>query len=111
MKTERVAPWVFITAAVLVFFLFILVTAQITSVLASTSRFQLNAKNLFVQDAQSVYLPMLNKAGLPEAIIIDHTARDASQIPNIWLKRPSKMWCGHMAPPRMAPNCGLEPIT
>ena len=44
MKTERVAPWVFITAAVLVFFLFILVTAQITSVLASTSRFQLNAK-------------------------------------------------------------------
>lgn len=29
---------------------------------------------------------MLNKAGLPEAIIIDHTARDASQIPNIWLQ-------------------------
>jgi hypothetical protein len=85
MKTERVAPWVFIIAAILVFFLFIAVTIQITSVLASTSHLQLEIKNLFPQAEQSIYLPILNKAGAPEPIIIDHLTRDVSQIPSIWL--------------------------
>jgi hypothetical protein len=86
MKTERVAPWVFISAAVVLFFVLIMVTARITSVLASSPQFQLEAKNIFPQDSQSIFLPFLNKAGASEAIIIDHTARDASQIPSTWLQ-------------------------
>ena len=86
MKTERVAPWVFITAAVLLFFLFIMVTARITSVLASSPHFQLDTKSLFVQDVSSIYLPILQRASPPEAIIIDHNTRDVSQIPSIWLQ-------------------------
>jgi hypothetical protein len=86
MKTERVAPWVFITAAVLLFFLFIMVTARITSVLASSPQFQLDTNSLFPQDTVSIYLPILQRAGPPEAIIIDHNTRDASLIPSIWMQ-------------------------
>ncbi len=86
MKTERFAPWVFIAAAVVEFILLMTVAARITLALASTGNFHLEPKNLLQQAATTIYLPILNRASPPNAIIIDHTSRDASQIPSIWLQ-------------------------
>jgi hypothetical protein len=86
MKTDRIAPWVFFSAAILVFALFILVTAKITSVLASSTNL-LTGGNIFSPQAtQSIFLPVLNKADPPSAIIIDHNNRDISSIPPIWIQ-------------------------
>jgi hypothetical protein len=86
MKTDRIAPWVFFSAAVLMFVMFILVTAKITSVLASSYTPIAEGKTYSPQDAEFHFLPILNRAPARTAIIIDHNTRDITNIPPIWIQ-------------------------
>jgi hypothetical protein len=86
MKTERIAPWVFFSGAVLVFVMFILVSAKITSVLASSSTLIAEGNASSAQGLISSYLPLLHKAPAKAAIIIDHNNRDVGLIPPIWVQ-------------------------
>lgn len=85
MKTERFAPWMFISAAIVVFVVVGLVSARLTLALASSADFSVIDKLFHPQDTQSTFLPILHRAAPPEAIIVDHTTRDASLIPPLWL--------------------------
>ena len=86
MKVDRIAPHVFFSAAILIFVMFILVTAKMTSVLASSSTLFAEGKTLSPQDTTTIFLPILNKAPGRTAIIIDHNNRDVALIPPIWVQ-------------------------
>ncbi len=86
MKTERIPPWVFFSAAMLVFVIFILVTAKITSVLASSFTPLTVDKIISPVDTTSSFLPILNSGPASTAIVIDHNNRDISSIPSIWVQ-------------------------
>jgi hypothetical protein len=86
MKIYRIAPWLFFTAAILVFIVGILVSAQITSVVASSPVLLSKDKTFNPQEAQFTFLPFLNKAPPPQAIIIDHANRDVTLIPPEWIQ-------------------------
>ncbi len=71
MKTERYAPWLYISAAILVFILVIVVSAGITSAL-DTSRANISWDNLFgANNAHSIYLPLLSGGSQPAVIAIN----------------------------------------
>lgn len=86
MKTYRFAPWVFLTAAIMLFSFIILVSAQITSVMASSPILLSEEMTSNPQDTLYNFLPMLSKANPPSAIIIDHNNRDVALIPPIWIQ-------------------------
>jgi hypothetical protein len=86
MKADRIAPWVFFSAAMLIFVMFILVSAKITSVLASSYTLLAQSKASSAQYSSFIYLPILNKAPARTAIIIDHNNRDIALIPPIWIQ-------------------------
>jgi hypothetical protein len=86
MKTNRFEPWVFFSAAILLFVMLILATAKITSVLASSSPFLSVAKSFSAQDTISSFFPILNRAPASTAIVIDHNNRDVALIPPIWIQ-------------------------
>ena len=86
MKTNRIAPWLFFTAAILVFIVVILVSAQITMVMASAPNLLPEEKTYGPQDTQFNFLPILSKANPPSAIVIDHNNRDVALIPTIWIQ-------------------------
>jgi hypothetical protein len=85
MNTERIAPRVFFSAAILVFVLVILVTAKITSVMASSFSFS-QGKAFSPQADLNTYLPILHRAPATTAIIVNHENRDISSIPPIWIQ-------------------------
>jgi hypothetical protein len=85
MNTDRIAPRVFFCAAVLLFVTLILVTAKITSVMASSFSFA-ESKTFTPQASGGIYLPLLHRAPEKTAIIVDHTNRDISIIPPIWIQ-------------------------
>lgn len=85
MKAHRIAPWLFSTAAILVFVMLVLVSAKITSVMASSPVLLSKGKAFSLQDSQFTFLPYISK--LPsQAIIIDHTNRDITLIPPTWIQ-------------------------
>ena len=85
MKTQRFPTWVYPTAAMLVFVLVVLVSARLTRVLASSADFSY-VNNLFHSaQAQSIYMPLINRTAPPPAIIIDHTSTDINQVPPLWI--------------------------
>ncbi len=86
MKAHRITPWLFSTAAILVFIMLALVSAKITSVLASSPVLLSKGKTFSPQVAQYIFLPYLSKAPPSQAIIIDHTNRDITLIPPIWIQ-------------------------
>ncbi len=86
MKTYRFAPWVFLTAAIMLFSFIILVSAQITSVMASSPILLSEEMTSNPQDTLYNFLPILSKANPPSAIIIDHNNRDVALIPPIWIQ-------------------------
>lgn len=76
MKSERYAPWLYISAAILVFILVIGVSASITSAL-DTSQAVISWDRLFgLRGAHSVYLPVLSGGSQPGEITIDQNAGD-----------------------------------
>ncbi len=87
MKAHRIAPWLFSTAAILVFVMLVLVSAKITSVMASSPILLSKGKTFSLQD-YPIYLPTITEQSkLPsQAIIIDHTNRDITLIPPIWIQ-------------------------
>jgi len=86
MKTYTRPPWLFVTAAILVFFVIVLTSAKITSVMASSPN-QLAEKKIFSpQDTLFTFLPFQSKAAPPQAIIIDHNNREVTLIPPIWIR-------------------------
>jgi len=86
MKNFRIAPWVYYVAAILVFLMIILVSAKLTSVLASPTMLLAEGKSFAPQDEEFSYLPILNKAPARTAIIIDHENRDIALIPPLWIQ-------------------------
>jgi hypothetical protein len=95
MKSIREAPWIYYLAAVLAFFVVVAASAGLTKVLASSPVYPSITNDLFsIQDTQAIYLPILNKAGPPSAIIIDHMSRDITQIPLEWIQaaRENVVW-------------------
>ena len=66
--------------------MFILVTAKITSVMASSSLLLAEGKTYSPQDTTSSFLPILSRAPGQTAIIIDHNNRDITLIPPIWIQ-------------------------
>ena len=91
MKTFRTSPAMYYIAALLVFVLDVGLSARITGVMASPPVVLQHEKLFFPQDMLVNYLPLLNRADQPTAIIIDHNNRDAAQIP-----------------PAMGPGCQAE---
>ncbi len=88
MKTNRIALWMFFSASILVFVGVILVSAKITTVMASPP-ILLSKEQIFSSlDTQFIFLPYVSKANpsSPNAIIIDHNNRDIALIPNIWIQ-------------------------
>lgn len=85
MNTERIAPRVFFSAAILVFVLVILVTAKITSVMASSFSFT-HGKVFSPQADGNIYLPVLHRAPATTAIVVNHENRDISSIPPLWIQ-------------------------
>jgi hypothetical protein len=86
MKTFRTSAWPFYITSFFVFVVEVLLSARITMVLAASS-VVLDNKNLFHTDASEItFLPILNKANPPSAIIIDHNTRDVTLIPPIWIQ-------------------------
>ncbi len=76
MKTERYAPWLYISAAILVFILVIVVSASITSAL-DTSQANILWENLFrATNAHTIYLPLLSGGSQPAVIAINPEAGD-----------------------------------
>jgi len=76
----------FYIAAILVFVLLAGLSARITLALASTPA-DFNTEKLFSTQAPYLsFFPIVNKPGLPSAIIIDHYNRDSTRIPPIWLQ-------------------------
>jgi hypothetical protein len=86
MKVYRIAPWVFFSAAILVFVMFILVTAKITSVMASSSSPLAEGKTFFPQATTSSFIPFVSRAPERTATIVDHNNRDINSIPPIWIQ-------------------------
>jgi hypothetical protein len=86
MKSEKYPPWMYITAAILVFILVILVSAQLTRILASSAFHSIDEMGNRPQDSHLTYLPFLNKDNPPTAIIIDHNNRDVTLIPPEWIQ-------------------------
>lgn len=86
MKGFRTSAAMYYIAAIPIFVLVIGLSARITMALAS-SPIVLNNITLFHPRASQVnFLPILNKANLPVAIIIDHNNRDVTLIPTIWIE-------------------------
>jgi hypothetical protein len=86
MKTERIAPWIFFTIAILIFVVVILASARITMVMASSPGLLPEKKTFSLQDTHYIFLPFLSKEDLTSAIIIDHNNRDVTLIPSIWIQ-------------------------
>lgn len=86
MRTYRMVPWLFFTAAILVFVMVVLVSAKITSVMASSPVLLTEEKTFSPQDTLYNFLPILSKANPPSAIIIDHNNRDVALIPPMWIQ-------------------------
>jgi hypothetical protein len=86
MKSNRTSPWLFLSAAILIFVVVILASARITTTLASPPGFVPVTKMLYFQKAQFSFLPFLSKAPPSQAIIIDHTSRDVTLIPAEWIQ-------------------------
>ena len=63
-----------------------LLSCIFTTVLASSPGILHTNRSYIRQGEQSSYLPLLNKAPGSSAIIIDHTSRDISQIPSMWIQ-------------------------
>ncbi len=83
MRTIREIPWYYYAAAVIVFFAVVLISARLT--LAFTSPDVSFDGKLYSPSADNtIYLPVLQKAAPPSAIIIDHNNRDITQIPSMW---------------------------
>jgi hypothetical protein len=61
-------------------------SASITLALASPSDFVHLPKLLHFQESQLTYFPFQSKAPSPQAILIDHTSRDISLIPQEWIQ-------------------------
>jgi hypothetical protein len=86
MKTFRTSAWPFYITSFFVFVVEVLLSARITMVLAASS-VMLDNKNLFHTDASEItFLPILNKANPPSAVIIDHNTRNVTLIPPIWIQ-------------------------
>jgi hypothetical protein len=86
MKGFRTSAAMYYIAAIPIFVLVIGLSARITMALGS-SPIVLNNITLFHPRASQVnFLPILNKANLPVAIIIDHNNRDVTLIPPIWIE-------------------------
>ncbi len=94
MKTFRTSPAMYYIAALLVFVLDVVLSARITGVMASPPVVLRHEKLIFPQDILVNYLPLLNRANQPSAIIIDHNNRDAAQIPQLWVQaaRQNVVW-------------------
>jgi len=73
------------SAAILIFVLIMLASAQLTRVLASSADFSAIDKLFHPQEAGSTFLPLLSRTDPPQAIIIDHTTRDINQVPAAWI--------------------------
>jgi len=86
MKFYLKAPWLFLTFAFLIFGFIILVSAQITSVMASSPALLPQGKSFRLQDTRFIFLPFVNRANPPSAIIIDHDNRDVALIPPEWIQ-------------------------
>jgi hypothetical protein len=86
MKTKQFAPWMFPSAAVLVFVLVMLVSARLTRALAPSADFSSIDKLFHPQGANSTFLPLVARALPPTAIIIDHSSRDINIIPAVWIE-------------------------
>ncbi len=86
MKTERFAPWVFGIVVMLIFGIVMVASAGLTSVLAASADFNAIDKLLHPQVDFTTFLPVVSRATPPQAIIIDHTSRDISQIPPVWIE-------------------------
>lgn len=85
MSTDRIAPRVFFCAAVMLFVLVILVTAKITSVMASSFSFA-QGKSFSPQADGGIFLPLLHRAPAKTEIIADHDNANISSIPPIWVQ-------------------------
>ena len=86
MKTIRTAPLIYYLSAILVFVLVMLLSCIFTTVLASSPGILHANRSNNRQGEQSSYLPLLNKAPGSSAIVIDHTSRDISKIPSMWIQ-------------------------
>jgi hypothetical protein len=84
MKSKQFGPWLFPSAALLVFVLIMVVSAKMTKALAPSADFSAIDKLFHPQDTNPTFLPLMARALPPTAIIIDHTSRDINFIPPVW---------------------------
>jgi hypothetical protein len=86
MKTFRKSPAIYYIAIIPVFILVAGLSARITMALASSPEVIKNKTLFHPQESLVTFLPILTKAEPPSAIIINHTNRDVSLIPPIWIE-------------------------
>jgi hypothetical protein len=85
MKSERYAPWLLCSAALLVFVVVMAASAGLTNVLSASVDFSAIDKLFHNQSANLTYMPILARGAEPQAIIIDHNTRNVKLIPAVWI--------------------------
>jgi hypothetical protein len=85
MRTIREIPWYYYAAAVIAFFAVVLISARLTLAFTSPD-ISFDGKLYSPSVDNTFYLPVLQQAGPPSAIIIDHNNRDITQIPSMWIE-------------------------
>ncbi len=86
MKNERYAPWMYITSAIVIFILVMLVAVQLTKALSPALEFKEIDKALPQQFNPSILLPLIGRAPESQAIIINHNTRNIGLIPTMWIE-------------------------
>lgn len=84
MKTERFAPWMFVSAAIVIFVMVILASVWMTMILAPSADFSAINQVFHPQDTQSTFMPILNRVSSPQDIISNSTTQDSSPDPQAW---------------------------
>ncbi len=97
IKSGFIKPWKFYVAAILTFFMVMVVSYRITLALASPqAKFDEEIVPQAIEVAKSVdtfdqstifYFPIIQKPSPPQPIIIDHTTRDINLIPASWIEQ------------------------
>lgn len=76
MKSKRYTPWMFISLAILVFLMVMLLSAKITMSLTPLPE-KLSLDRLFnFQDNHSIFMPILSQSSSPEGIVTEKSPAD-----------------------------------
>lgn len=78
MKIQRFPPWIYPTAAMLVFVMVMVVSAHLAIVLAPSADFNALHEQFHSTNTHTIYMPILTNSPSPQGIIPDQSTPDNS---------------------------------